>query len=101
MASLTDNDIKHIAKLSRLDLSLSEVKKFKKQLSSVVDFVNQLSEVDISKVEPTSQTTGLNNIWRNDEVSPGLREEEVFFSTDNQYAGYFKVKALLSERGEK
>jgi len=101
MASLTNKDIKHVAKLSRLNLSLSEVEKFKKQLSSVVEFVRQLSEVDTTEVEPTSQTTGLSNIWRNDEVLPGLNEKEVFFSTDNQYAGYFKVKGLLSERGEK
>jgi len=101
MTSLSDKDIKHVAKLSRLDLSLSEIKKFKKQLSSVVDFIRQLSEVDTSNFEPTSQTTGLSNIWRDDEVSHGFSEKDVFFSTNNQYAGYFKVKALLSERGEK
>lgn len=101
MASLTDKDVKHIALLSRLDLSLSEVKKFKKQLSSVVDFINQLSEVNTDDVEPTSQTTGLINVWRDDKTAPGLSEEEVFFSTENEYSGYFKVKALLSERGKK
>jgi aspartyl-tRNA(Asn)/glutamyl-tRNA(Gln) amidotransferase subunit C len=101
MASLSDKDVKHIALLSRLDLSLPEVKKFKKQLSSVIDFINQLSEVDTKNVEPTSQTTGLSNVWRNDQTSLGFNQEEVFFSSDNTYSGYFKVKALLSERGEK
>lgn len=101
MVRLTDEEVKHVAFLSKLELSLAEIKKFRKQLSSVIEFVNQLSEVNIYNLEPTIQTIGLKNIWRDDKTVFGLTEEEVFFSTDNRYKDYFKVKALLSERGEK
>ncbi|BCX14858.1 MAG: Asp-tRNA(Asn)/Glu-tRNA(Gln) amidotransferase subunit GatC [Patescibacteria group bacterium] len=101
MTILTDKDIKHIAKLSKLTLSSSEVKKFKNQLSDIVNFIKELSSVDTEGVEPTSQTTGLLNSFRDDEVEAGLIQEEAFFSTENNYSGFFKVKALLSERGKK
>jgi aspartyl-tRNA(Asn)/glutamyl-tRNA(Gln) amidotransferase subunit C len=101
MAILTNEDIKHIAKLSKLTLSSSEVKKFKNQLSNIVNFINELSSVDTEGVEPTSQTTGLVNNLRDDQIEMGLTQEEAFFSTENNYSGFFKVKALLSERGKK
>lgn len=101
MATLTDEDVKHIARLSKLNLSSLEVGKFKKQLSKIVDFINELSSVDTEGVEPTSQTTGLVNNLRDDQIEVGLTQEEAFFSTENNYSGFFKVKALLSERGKK
>lgn len=101
MVILTDKDIKHVAKLSKLNLSSFEVRKFKNQLSDIVNFINELSNVDTEGVEPTSQTTGLVNNLRDDQTELGLTQEEAFFSTENNYSGFFKVKALLSERGKK
>lgn len=89
MAKLTKSDVLHIAKLAKLNLNDVEVEKFLPQLSKVVDFVGQLSEVDTSGVEPTSQTTGLENVTREDivDTSRVLPQDE-----------YFKVKAILEGR---
>lgn len=88
-------DVSHVAKLANLPLSDKEKKKFEKQLSETLDYVNQLSEIDTKNVEPTSQVTGLENITRDDIVTPSLPQEEVLKNAKSKHNGFFKVKAIL------
>lgn len=103
MSKLSKADVLHVAKLAKLDLSDSEVEKFQGQLSKVIDQIGELSEVDTKNVEPTSQTTGLENVYRIDEVKTEncLSQDEVLSGTDKIHNGYFKVGAILSERSDK
>lgn len=57
-----------MAKLARLGLSDKEVEKFQTQLSGILDYVEQLNEVETDDVEPTAQVTGLTNVKREDKV---------------------------------
>ena len=99
MAKLTEDDVLHVAKLAKLTLSDEELQKFQKQLSAIVEYINQLEEIDTSKVEPTSQTTGLENVTREDEVKPDntLSQEEALSGTDRTFNGYFVVDAILEK----
>ncbi|PIZ76713.1 Asp-tRNA(Asn)/Glu-tRNA(Gln) amidotransferase GatCAB subunit C [Candidatus Peregrinibacteria bacterium CG_4_10_14_0_2_um_filter_38_24] len=74
---LTEEQVRHVAKLARLKLTDEEVKKFAGQLSGVLEYVDILKEVDTEGVEITSQVTGLKNVMRKDEVvaSTATREE--------------------------
>lgn len=103
MAKLTKADVLYVAKLSKLDLDEEEIKKFLPQLSSIVDFVSQLDEVDTKGVPETSQTTGLTNILRDDEINAPniLPQEKAVAGTDNFHNGLFKVDAILEERTDK
>jgi len=65
---LTKQEIEHVAKLARLELTEEEIEKFGSQLSGVLDYIDQLKEVDVTGVEPTAQVTGLVNAWREDVV---------------------------------
>ncbi|PIR12739.1 Asp-tRNA(Asn)/Glu-tRNA(Gln) amidotransferase GatCAB subunit C [Candidatus Falkowbacteria bacterium CG11_big_fil_rev_8_21_14_0_20_39_10] len=65
---LTKDEIKHIANLARLDLTEAEFKKYGSQLSDVLNYIDQLKEVDTAGVEPTAQVTGLENVLREDVV---------------------------------
>jgi len=65
---LTEEQVRHVAKLARLKLTDDEVKKFAGQLSGVLEYVDILKEVDTDGVEITSQVTGLKNVMRKDEV---------------------------------
>ena len=67
---LTDDEVKHIAKLARLELSDEEVDKFGKQLSDILSQAKMLEEVDTEGVEPIAQITGLKNVTYKDEVQP-------------------------------
>jgi aspartyl-tRNA(Asn)/glutamyl-tRNA(Gln) amidotransferase subunit C len=63
---ISEEQVKHIAKLAKLELSPKDVKKFSHQLSDILGYVEQLSEVDTEGVEPTSQVTGLTNVTESD-----------------------------------
>lgn len=68
MTTLTKEQVLHIAKLARLTLTPEEVESMTKELSSILNYIDVLSEVDTSNVEPTAQVTGLTNALRKDEV---------------------------------
>lgn len=102
MAKLTINDVEHVAKLANLPLTPSEIKKFQKQLSSVVSYIDELSEVGVTGVEPTSQTTGLENVFRDDEIDVNrvLTQDEGLSGTEKTHNGYFVVPMVLTEKQE-
>ncbi len=78
-------NVAHVAKLANLPLKQGEEDKFAKQLAAILDYISQLQKVDTTKVQPTSQVTGLVNITRPDEVGECLK-----LDTD-----YFKVPAIF------
>lgn len=65
---ITEDEVRHIAKLAKLKLTDEEIVKFQKELSNILTFVGKLEEVDTSGVEETSQVTGLTNVFGEDEV---------------------------------
>jgi aspartyl-tRNA(Asn)/glutamyl-tRNA(Gln) amidotransferase subunit C len=98
MSKLTKKDVEHIAKLARLPLTPQEKISMQKQLSEVVSYVGELAEVETSKVEPTSQTTGLTNVTREDqENNQSLSLDQVISGTDNTHNGYFVVPQILDK----
>ncbi|MEK7085994.1 MAG: Asp-tRNA(Asn)/Glu-tRNA(Gln) amidotransferase subunit GatC [Patescibacteria group bacterium] len=68
---LSEDQVKHVAKLARIKLTDVEVKKFGKQLSAVLDYMDILNEVDTKKVAETSQVTGLRSVMEEDGIFPG------------------------------
>lgn len=72
---LSKEEIQHIADLARLELSDEEKEIYGKQLSHILDYVSHLAEVSTDNVEPTAQVTGLESIWREDEVNDFDDEE--------------------------
>lgn len=89
-------DISHVAKLANLTLSDEEKIKFEKQLDETVEYIEGLSEVDTTNIEPTSQVTGLENITREDEITPSLSQEEALKNAKSTHNGFFKVKGILN-----
>jgi len=67
---LTSDEVKHIAKLARLELTDEEVDKFGTQLSGILSNARTLDEVDTSNVEPIAQITGLRNVTFEDKEEP-------------------------------
>jgi aspartyl-tRNA(Asn)/glutamyl-tRNA(Gln) amidotransferase subunit C len=99
MAKLTKKEVKHVADLSNLVLTEEEITKFTPQLDKIIEFVSTLDEVDTTNVEPTSQTTGLVNVTREDVVVSEnmLTQDEALSNTDG-HNGYFKVSSILTNR---
>ena len=76
MAQLTNEQVRHIAKLARLKLKPTEVKKFSKELSSILGYFAVLNELDTEDIEPTAQVTGLTSVLREDNVQPSEATKE-------------------------
>ena len=72
MSGPTDLNIDHVAKLARLALTPEEKAKFSQQLRDVLAYVEQLSKVDVSGVEPTAHAFPVTNVWADDSAQPGL-----------------------------
>jgi len=89
--------VKHVALLANLKLSEKEIKKFQQQLSEILDYVDQLNKLNTKGIEPTSQVTGLENVFREDEPRPSLSQEEVLSGTKSKEKGLFKIKAIFEE----
>lgn len=100
---MSEKDVINVASLAKLELTSEEIKKFQKQLSKVVDYIAELHEVDTKSVEPTSQTTGLNNVFRVDEINTQhqLSQDEALSGKNNTVNGLFQVEAILKERQAK
>lgn len=94
---LSSDDVKHVADLARLDIKNEDIITFQEQLSDILDFVAKLREVDTSDVLPTSQVTGLENVFREDKIKDSLSQEAVLANASKKYKGFFVVKAIFEE----
>lgn len=81
MPSISDDHVRHIAKLARLTLTEEEVKKFTKELAAILTYVEQLQKIDTHEVEATAQVTGLTNSFREDRVLPSGITPDAILST--------------------
>ena len=98
MEKLTREQVEHIADLANIKLNNAEVTLFQDQLTSVVEYnMSLLSEVDVTDVPPTAQTTGLHNVWRDDEVRSSLDPSLALSQAPEQKDGQFRVKRVLGE----
>lgn len=70
MASLTTDQVTHIAMLARLALTPEETERLSRELTAILTFVDQLNEVSTDAVDPTEQVTGLSTVLRDDTVHP-------------------------------
>ena len=68
MTHISDDDVRHLAQLSSLQLSDDELKRLGATIGDVLTYVQELDELSTDGVAPTYQVTGLQNVWRNDEV---------------------------------
>ncbi|HEY9702017.1 MAG TPA: Asp-tRNA(Asn)/Glu-tRNA(Gln) amidotransferase subunit GatC [Allocoleopsis sp.] len=84
-----------VANLARLELTSKEQEQFTTQLSSIIDYFEQLSELDVSKVEPTTRAIDISNITRNDDLLPNSDRESILNCAPDQDGDFFKVPQIL------
>jgi aspartyl-tRNA(Asn)/glutamyl-tRNA(Gln) amidotransferase subunit C len=92
---LSKEEVQHIAKLARLGLSEEEIERFQKELSSILDYVEKLKEVDISGVEPASHAVKVENVVRKDVVNPSEGGQKLLNLAPDKKDGFLKVKSVF------
>ncbi len=89
------NTLEKIAHLSRLYFNKNDESKMLKSLNDIIGWVDKLSEVDTSEVEPLTHMTDETNVFRNDENPKNLDREEGLKNAPQQNGEYFKVPRVL------
>ncbi|RLC55735.1 MAG: Asp-tRNA(Asn)/Glu-tRNA(Gln) amidotransferase GatCAB subunit C [Chloroflexi bacterium] len=95
--SLTADEIRHIAGLARLGVSDEDVEHFRGQLSSILDYFEELKQLDTDDVPPTAYPLDLHNVLRSDVTAPCTDAADILANAPTQENGYFRVRAILDE----
>ena len=96
--SLSIEEVKKIAHLARIELTPEEEKRHAETISTVLDFVNTLNEIDTEGVEPTAQVTGLEDVVREDVVKNSEIKKELLAQMPQVSAGLLKVPAVFDNQ---
>ncbi len=92
---LTAEEVKKIAVLCRIELTEAEVEKFRNELSVVLDYVEELNQVDTTGVQEISQVTGLENINRIDQVQVSELRDKIIENFPDRKDDFLKIKSIL------
>ena len=95
--SLTRDQVRHVAKLANLPLTEKEEEKYTKQLSKILEYIDQLNSVDTSKVEPTFNVSGQENVMEEDKVNSCLTQEEALANASKKQDGFFVTKGVFKK----
>ena len=87
----------HVARLSRLKLDDDEVSRLEGELSSILDHVDRLAEIDIEGIEPTSHVVPLENVLRDDVARPSLDRDLALSQAPDPVEGAFRVPSPQAE----
>ncbi|MFP4979423.1 Asp-tRNA(Asn)/Glu-tRNA(Gln) amidotransferase subunit GatC [Paenibacillus sp. CN-4] len=93
--TVTVNDVQHVAKLARLQLSPEEEAMFTEQMNAILKYAEKLNELDTEQVKPTTHVLQVSNVMRDDVVKPSVEQEEALLNAPDSEDGQFKVPAVL------
>jgi len=89
--------IRKVAKLSRLDLTETEVDVFAGQLSAILSYVEKMNELNTEGIEPLAHCLPIANVFRNDCVRESLGTEKVLSNAPQSQDEFFKVPRILED----
>ena len=89
--TITRDEVRHVARLARLQLSDDELEHFGSQLDAILEAVGKVAELELSDVEPTAHPLDLVNVWVDDEPRPSLAPEDALASAPDSEGTFFRV----------
>jgi len=92
---ITLDQVRHVAKLSRLALDEGRLGESSTQLGSILEYVAKIGEVDVTGVEPMAHALPVHNVFREDVVEPSLPLEKVLQNAPDSDGPFFKVPKII------
>jgi aspartyl-tRNA(Asn)/glutamyl-tRNA(Gln) amidotransferase subunit C len=89
--AISRDEVLHVARLARLELTEEEIGRFTEQLSAILEAVAKVAELDLADVEPTAHPLDVVNVWAADESRPSIPVEDALANAPDREAGFFKV----------
>jgi aspartyl-tRNA(Asn)/glutamyl-tRNA(Gln) amidotransferase subunit C len=93
--SLSLDQVRKVARLARLELPEADLARMQQQLSAILDYVEQLNELDTENVEPLAHPLPVQNVFRPDEPAPSLPVDAALQNAPNRVGDYFGVPAVF------
>ncbi|QJA05860.1 Asp-tRNA(Asn)/Glu-tRNA(Gln) amidotransferase subunit GatC [Thermosulfurimonas marina] len=93
--AISKEEVQHVAHLARLEFSEEDLERFTRELSSILDYVAKLSEVDTSGVEPTYNALRLTNRFREDQTRSSFPPEEILANAPEREGTSFVVPRVI------
>ena len=93
--AISREEVKYIANLARIGLTEEEVAHFQGQLEGILEYIDQLKKVDISKTNAMAHVLDLKNVYRPDEVRPTLAPEKILKGAPSREGNFFKVPKVI------
>ena len=89
--AITRDDVVHVARLARLELSEEELERMREQLSAILEAVGKVAQLDLEGIEPTAHPLDLVNVLADDEPRPSLAREDALANAPDPEGGFFGV----------
>jgi len=93
--SITPDDVRWVAKLARLELAEADVATMTRELSAILDYIDQLKQVPTEGVEPLAHPIAVANVFRPDEPAPSLPVDAALANAPDRQGDFFGVPAVL------
>ena len=93
--SISEQQVKNIAHLSRIHLRDEEVQSLTKNLESILAYIAKLQKLNVDTIKPTSHVLSLQNVFREDTVKPSLDQKEALAIAVASHKGSFKVPQVI------
>ena len=94
-AKITLEQVRHVAKLSRLAIDEERTQRYAGQLESILKYVDKINQVDMTGVEPMAHALPISNALREDEVQPSLPVEKVLENAPERDGDFFRVPKVI------
>ncbi|MFM7408878.1 MAG: Asp-tRNA(Asn)/Glu-tRNA(Gln) amidotransferase subunit GatC [Cuspidothrix sp.] len=88
--------VRKVANLARLELTADEEAKFTTQLGSILDYVEQLNQLDVTNVQPTTRAIDVSNVTRQDILEPYSDRNKILNNAPQQEGDFFRVPKILN-----
>lgn len=95
--SISREEVEHVARLARLELTEAEVERFVEQLSVVLERARRIQSLDLDDVERTAHPVQMSNVWREDEVVPPTGAEDILAGAPEREGPLFRVPRILED----
>lgn len=95
--SVNKNQVEQIAKLARLKFDENEIENLTKDMNKILDYMDQLNELDTDNIEPLSHPLDLSNVMREDKLKESISRDDVFKNAPSHNEEFFKVPKVINK----
>ena len=90
-------DVEHVARLARLELSEADKERMRRELDSILSYIDKLRALDTEGVEPTAHAIPMTNVMRDDMPRPSLPQEDMLANATERSGEFFRVPRIIEE----